>query len=352
MSPRTFLILLAATLIAVAAAAGAVLTRPGDVAEARRGQPVLPGLLDTVNDVHKVELVSDHGGALAFVRDGTAWKVANRNMYPASAEKLNALVVALARLTYLAPKTAKPELYSRLELGDPEQKGTKSVRVRLSDKGGRSMGELILGESRSVMEGSREGGIYFRVPGQAQAWLAAGAIEIGKPVFEWVDRALFQVPGKRIRRVKVTHPDGEVVEIEKRTPEDEHFTLKNLPAGKKVKNEFSVDGVASTIGEFLINDMAKPKDRPVDPAKAVRVVYETFDGLTVTALLEVQDVVKDGKSEKEYWVDVKVTGEGEAKAEADRLKARTDDWVYQVTDYRFQSIAKHLADLIEDDTGS
>ena len=54
MSAKNFLILLVATVLGVIAAAAAVITRPGDAAYANLGDPVVPGLIDNLNDVDTV----------------------------------------------------------------------------------------------------------------------------------------------------------------------------------------------------------------------------------------------------------------------------------------------------------
>lgn len=346
MSPRNFLILLAATVIAVACATVAVVTRPGDAAFARAGTPLFPGLLDAVNSVEKVQMNSAEGGTLTFQRKGTAWSIVERDGYPAKSDLINSMVVRIAQMNFVAPKTAKPELYSRLELGDPDKKDSKSLRVRLYGAGGAPLADLIVGRARAVMDGSSQGGTYVRFPGNAQTWIASGDLEIGRPISEWVDRSLFDVSEKRVKSIRITHPNGEVVHVFKDQAADPHYILDKVPAGKEVANEFSVDAVATTLGEFLMDDVAKRGAHKIDPAKATRVVYQTFDGLTVTALMQ-KFPGKDGAKD-EFWAELTVEGGKDVAEEVKRLKARTDPWVYRINDFRFDSIAKHMADLVKD----
>ena len=111
MSAKNFLILLVATVLGIVAAAAAVVTRPGDAVYANLGDPVVPGLIDNLNDVDTVRIESHEGGVLTFkrnVKDAGDWGIANRDMYPAKASQVNALALRVAELTYLAPKTATP----------------------------------------------------------------------------------------------------------------------------------------------------------------------------------------------------------------------------------------------------
>lgn len=357
MSTRNFLILLIAAVLGVIAAAVAVVTRPGDAVYANLGDPVVPGLIDTINEVDMVRVTSHEGGTLTFKRqaktdDGKAagWGIAERDMYPVKANLVNALALRVAQLTYLAPKTANPELFPRLDLGNPEAVGSKAVRLQLIAKSGRQMVDMVIGRARNALEGSAEGGTYFRVPGKDQAWLAKGSVEIGKLISEWIETDIFDIETKRIRRVQIDHADGDKLVIFKDQEADLDFVLDGVPDGMKVKSRFSVNGVASSIDDYKIMDVARRAKHPIDPAKATRAVYETFDGLTVTALIE--HPAGDAKgSDAQFWVVLDVTG-GEGTAEADALRARTTPWAFRISDYRFDAIAKRMADLVEDAGGS
>jgi len=66
----------------------------------------------------------------------------------------------------------------------------------------------------------------------------------------------------------------------------------------------------------------------------------------VTALIQLPDGDRKG-SDAEYWVALDVAG-GEGAAEADGLRARTGPWVFRISDYRYDAIAKRMKDLVED----
>ncbi|PIW27133.1 MAG: hypothetical protein COW30_11595 [Rhodospirillales bacterium CG15_BIG_FIL_POST_REV_8_21_14_020_66_15] len=359
MSARNFLILLVTAVLGVVAATAAVLTRPGDSDYANLGEPVFPGLIDTVNDVDKVRIESREGGVLTFQRRAKAtdakesgakeaggWGIVERDMYPVKATLVSALALRVAQLTYLAPKTANPDLFPRLDLGDPNAAGSKAVSLRLIAKDGRTMAELVIGTARSALEGSAEGGTYLRLPGKDQAWLAKGSVDVGKRMSEWIETDIFDIGTKRIRRVEISHADGEKLALFKDQETDPDFILEDVSDGMKVKSRFSVNGIAASIDDYKIMDVARREKHPIDPANATRVVYRTFDGLTVTALIQLPDGDRKG-SDAEYWVALDVAG-GEGAAEADGLRARTGPWVFRISDYRYDAIAKRMKDLVED----
>ncbi|MEK9672320.1 MAG: DUF4340 domain-containing protein [Rhodospirillaceae bacterium] len=361
MTARTFMVLLIATVAGVLVAAALVMTRPGDQVYANLGDLVVPGLIDRVNDVQSVRLESTEGGILTFKRNaaGKGWSIAERDGYPAKSGAVNSLIVRLAQLTYKAPKTAKPELLKRLELDDPGKVGSQSRRVTFAGKDGKVMADVIIGTARGVMEGATDGGAYFRFPGQTQAWAGRGGMQLDNQVFDWIERKLFDIETKRVKRVVIRHPDGDKVEMFKDQAGDANFVLADVPGDKKAKSEYVVNGVASTIGDFQVQDMAKRGKVTVDPAKAVHLTFETFDGLVITALIEAQKIHKGGKEEKIHWLDVQVArvdgasaSEGGAKKEFKTYKARTGDWVYEISDFRYDALAKRMSDLVEAAGGS
>lgn len=366
MSPRNFLILLVITVAAVAAAAVAVVIRPGDAVYANLGDPVVPGLIDNLNDLQSIRIESQSGGVLTFQRTdqdaadatGAKWGIVERDLYPVKTKQVNSLAVRVAELTYLAPKTATPELFSHLELQDPSAPGSKAIGLKMTGNDGSVMADMIIGKARSTLEGSAQGGTYFRKPGGERAWFAKGSVEIGKLISEWIETDIFDIKTKRIRRAEITYPDGDSLAIFKDKEEDLDFTLIGVPAGKKVKSRFAVNGFAATIDEYRIQDVARRDKHPIDPAKVTKVIYETFDGLKVTALIQLPE--EDDPSatpaarpsdNPEYWVALTVEG-GEGTAEADDLRARTAPWVFRISDYRYDAIAKRKSDMVEDAGGS
>ena len=357
MTARAFMILLIATFLGVAAAAAAVLTRPGDDAYANLGDPVVPGLIDRVNAVAKIRIESQEGGVLTFQRlkDAKSWGIVERDMYPAEANKLSSLALRVAQLTYLAPKTTKPELFGRLELGDPTKKGTQSTALKLLDKGGKALADLVIGKARGAIEGSTHGGAYFRIAGENQTWVGRGNMEVDRLVFDWINRHLFDIKTKRIQSVEIVHPDGEKIHIFKDQAEDADFVLADVPGDRKIIDRFKVNGLASAIGDYQVLDLVKRGKQPKGGTLGARLTYQTFDGLTITVQQSSHQVKVDGEMEAEHWIDVRVSGDGatgDTATELARLKARTDDWVYKISDFRHDSLAKRMKDLTEAAKGS
>src|SRR5207253_4243403 len=205
MQPRGLILLAAATLVLVALAVAALATGDRTVSRAAPGETALPVLAGKLDQVALVGLKRS-ALELTFVRDGDGWLVAEKGNYPAAAGKVRQIVLGMADLAFVEPKTQKADLYPRLELDDPGK--AKSTLVTLKDKSGAVLAELIIGKRRFDRLGAGNDGIYIRKPSDAQAWLARGSLEFSDQLASWLDRRVLDLPEKRIAKVTLTQPDG------------------------------------------------------------------------------------------------------------------------------------------------
>src|SRR5262249_50300288 len=182
----------------------AIATGDRTVSRAAPGEAALPSLAGKLGEAASLRLQRS-ALELTFVRDGDSWFVAEKGNYPAAA-KVRQIVLGMADLALVEPKTQKADLYPRLEVDDPG-KG-KSTLVTLKDKAGTPLAELIIGKRRYDRLGAGNDGIYVRKPGDTQAWLARGSLEFSHQLSSWLDRRVVDLPDKRIAKVTLAQPDG------------------------------------------------------------------------------------------------------------------------------------------------
>ena len=200
MQKRSLILLLAATVVAAALAIVALATGGPGVSRAGSDQSAFPGLGDKLGQVASVA-VERTGLNLTFVRDGDRWLVTQKGDYPADAGKVRRIVLALADMTLVEPKTRKPDLYPRLEVEDPG-KG-KSTLITLEDKSGAALARLIVGKRRYDRLGAGNDGVYVRKPGDPQSWLARGALDFSDDTANWLDRRIVDLPDSRVAKVSL-----------------------------------------------------------------------------------------------------------------------------------------------------
>ncbi len=128
--------------------------------------------------------------------------MAERNDYPADGRKLRQLLLGLAALTYVEPKTKEARNYSRLEVEDAGAKGSQSTLVTVSGAQGKLLGEIIAGKRVTDALGGGDDGVYVRKPDDAQSWLARGTLDLPDTP-GWLDPALLDLPGAGVKEVDI-----------------------------------------------------------------------------------------------------------------------------------------------------
>ncbi len=339
MQKRGLILPATATLVLVALALVAVTTGDRTVSHAAPGEAALPGLAGKLGEAASV-VVKRSGLELTFVRDGDGWLVVEKGNYPA-AGKVRQIVLGMADLALVEPKTQKADLYPRLEVDDPG-KG-KSTLVTLKDKSGAALAELIIGKRRFDRLGAGNDGIYIRKPGDAQAWLARGSLEFSDQLASWLDRRVLDLPEKRIAKVTLTQPDGARLVTTRPSP-DAQFTVEEAPDDVKFKSETATRQPAMALETLDLDDVKPAADMPMPDKDVFIASFVTFDGLTVDVRLFDRDSM--------HWIAVSATGTGSAEAEAKEIGGKVGRWIYAVPSYKATALKTKLSDLLEPAKGS
>jgi len=342
MQTRGALTLAAAAAISVVVAGITVFSGRSPAADPHVGKPVLPQVAPKLADIAKVVL-KHAASTITLVKEGNAWTVAEKSNYPADPQKMRKMLLALAQITYVEPKTAKAELYKRLELDDPGSAKSQSTEVQLYDAAGGAIGAVITGRRRVDELGGGNDGIYVRLPGDPQSWLARGNLDIDIDIVQWLDRRVIDIDDKRIKQAVLTGPDGVTLTINRDKVEDK-FALKELPQGRKLKSDTTLVEPATLLQGFDLTDVAAAKDLSFPANGFATGAYTTFDGLTIHA-----DVIKQGDKD---WMRLSADSDGseKAKSEAETLDKRWAGWVYGIPPYKAAAIRTKLADVLAPQT--
>ncbi len=238
-----FAVTLAAVIVAFLVARGGVAARTDPLV----GTHVLPQVASGLDGVARVALVTG-GVKTTLVRQGNDWTVEERGFYRADGDKMHKALLGLADLTYVEPKTRKPDLYPRLELDDADKPGAKSTLVTLSDAQGSLLGEIIAGKHSVDQLGGGNDGVYVRKPGDAQSWLARGSLDLSGGTADWLDKKLMDLPAAQVKSVALTQAGGGQLSFARQKPEDKFALAAPPPAGKKLKSDSALDEPAGALG--------------------------------------------------------------------------------------------------------
>ena len=388
MNTRTVTIMGAVTLILVGAALW--VSQHTDPVPPQTGHRIFPDLMAKINEVAAIR-VSATGRTFTIVREGESWNVKEKHQYPAHVGKIREALIGLGELTILEPKTRKPEFYEKLGVQDVDAEGASSTEVTLTDSAGTTLAKLIVGNQRPAKGDSGQDEVYVRKFGEPQTWLAVGTLSISTMADEWLDKNFLEVEPKRVRSLRISHPDATTLRVAKAKPDADDFTLVNLPTGTEVESQFAVNNIVSTVSSLSFEDVKPESEITFEEQSVVTAVFETFDGLEVTVTVlpkdekhyvkvsaafnndliwkpeseeganpeeqaeETREAEKAEEAEKEE-TDVptpetpEIKPEAEVKAEIEALNKRVGEWVYVIPEFRAETILKKPEALIKPST--
>ena len=351
---KGFLALLAVTALV---AVGAAFTLKREVPVPEAGALVFPGLLERVNEVVRVDVTSA-GETFTLQRAASGWVAPGRAGYRLDGDKVHNLVVGAAGLTRLQPKTARPERFAELGLRDPADEDSRAVGLQLMDAGGQGIAAIIVGERRPAKGDPTRTEYYVRVPGEERSWLVLGTLpdEAGEMV-DWLDRRVVRLDEPRIARVRVTHPDGEVVTAQRALPGAGDFSYAELPEGAELDGVWRINDLGRVLTDLELDEV-KVTETAGETAPGLEVVSETFDGLRVRMQVtgskqeplarlsaEFDDALVHDFADATPPPDLKSAEE--VRREVETLNARWSDWVYVLPGFKYDYVSRRQADMIK-----
>jgi hypothetical protein len=341
--PTTFLVLLAATAVSVVAAGYAVLWESRIQApKVAGGAPVFASLLAHANNVQSVTVASI-SGKVTIARKGDGWGLAEKDNYPVAADKLRQLVAGLADLRLLEAKTDQPDRHARLEVEDITAKDAKSKQVTLTDADGKPLAALIVGKQNYTSDLNGLRGIYVRKPGEVQAWLAQGSVDLPTAAVDWVDRTVVDIGEDKIQHLQFEPTGAPAVTVSKADKSAPDYTLAPLPEGKSADPD-AVKRLTEAFTAVSLDDVRADKD--TDKAvKAGAVEAATFDGLTLKAEL----LAMDGGT----WLRLKASAAdgSAAAAEAKTINDQVAGWLFKLPQFKAALLQPKIDDFLKKPEG-
>ena len=339
------------------------------------GGLLLPALGEDLDQVTRVIVTGAGNEPLATLQrdeDG-GWTIVEKAGYPADVEKVRQMLISLAEARIVEAKTANPELYDRLGVEAVENDAAGGVAVTLTGTG--SPVNVIVGDAEGTSQA------YVREADQAQSFLIDRNPDVGSDTTEWLATEILAIPGRRVARITVTHPDGEVVSVFKDDPEQSNYDVDAIPPDR----ELQYASIADVMGTVLANLRLQDVEPLTDTEVAVTMTeFLTFDGLAMTAesferddeawvafrveyRAPVDDSEPEASSREEAAGEPAATVEDSAEtadaslaesadsaldddmgveAEAQVLEQRLSGWRYRIANYQFDQMTRRMSDLL------
>ncbi len=359
MKTRSLAILFLLAGLSTASAVAAVWHRQQLINPPKIPASLFPALSAKVNQVTTIAVITP-GDTFTIQKSGkSSWTIPEKDNYPVMFETVKQAVVGMSELKPIAAKTARPELYGKLNLDDP-RKGGKGTRIALRDKDAKEFAVLIIGKNKSTATESRVGWHYVRKEGGERAWLAAGRITVWDKSIRWLDGAMPIIERKRIRAVSSIDAKGNTVTVSRKEVHGRDFKLENVPSGRKVVYETAPNALGSALGFMSFDDVRTAKN--LDFSKpAHRTVFQLFDGLNITVAMIEEKKQKwwrftadyDKKRQRLDLVDKDtkkdIKNPEALTKEAETLNKRYGAWAYKLPKYKTDDLLTDIKKITMED---
>lgn len=338
MNPREFKILAAVTgaMLVLTVVAYAVFHRTAGHEYA--GKLWLEAL--DVNAVTRIDVRGpEPAEQVTLDRRPEGWGVAQRRHYPAQVGMIRRLLLDLSEAKLFERKTDDPEQHAQLGLGRIDESGAVGQRV-----------VLHFGDDRLVVRiGAKPSGrnaTYVRVADDDQAWLVDRTFAIPAEPRRWLEPTLMDIGMEGIERIRIEHPDGEVVEGRRTADDGEvRFEMLRMPAGRSLKNAFILNRAAGSIASLSLEDVMPAEQARKHLLKAPRITYTMRSGYVLEAQLFAVDIARYAR----FAVRVQEEAGDEVRAEAERLAAHVRDWAFRIPSFAYDSMALRWSDILEEE---
>lgn len=328
MDKKTFrtLAIVAAAMVVLAIAS--VLMRSSPTETAGGNERFFPGLLDAANTVEMLAVADKRESLTIELKDGQ-WRLAERSGYPVRSDKIRAVILGLADLRTLEPKTSRKDQYSLLGVEDPGGKEASSKEITLFGAKGQKLASAIVGRPKFDLGGG-ERGLYIRRSGEEQAWLARGQVDLAVNAADWLEREIVHVAEDRVASVTIRQPGGETLTASRTAATDKNLSIE----GVILRREDILADLLNGLSHLMLDDVRKADELEIADEYLTKVEARTFDGLTVR--------FKFGKLLDETWAWFDAEGNGEEGA---KLSARLKPWVFRIPTFKADRFSRKVDDV-------
>jgi hypothetical protein len=307
-----------------------VVENTDDSSSFSQGGLLLPGFAEQANKVRRVSIIQADTDTLTMHNDSGQWVLAARDNYAVDVSKLRALIIALADANIVEEKTSNPELYEKLGVDDPEDGGSGT---KVAVEGEEFSYSVILGESA---QGDYR---YARLADEQTSQLIDKNPSIADSAGDWLLPDLVDLESNRIRKVVITHEDGDTIVVEKSSEDLTDFTVLDIPQGRELSYSTVGNGIAGALRDLKFDDVRKA----TESAPGTSVVFETWDGQQVTAVVSTEG--------DESWVAFSAVDEAETSSDSADTAAEINDrlsgWQYRLPEHKKNLLTRRWEDILK-----
>ncbi len=318
-----------------------------------RTEPDAPAyLIQGLNSAHIGSIVLGVGeDAVTLKRQGGRFVVSNKDNYPAKTSEISKLITACLDVRIGELYTDDPANHK--DLGVAEENAGTVVKFFKPDS------SLLTGVVIAEVGGEKQR-TYVRLASSDKVYMAPPPLPIRDSAMHYIDTELIAVKRESIESVTVVSPDDEYT---LKVKEDgEGLVLENMPVGKKLKSN-EADRVFTALTNLRFSDVKKKSAESEKLTFDRQFVCRLKDSTVYTVMIAQRDAktyvsCKADFTDERPAKDRRVESEEELKEKEAKLLAwdrakefsvKHQGWIYEIADWKAESLTTKLSDLIEDD---
>lgn len=299
---------------------------------------LLPQLKQQLTDVAKIQIDSvDEPVVLENQND--SWIVASKQGYPADTNSIRQLIYGIADLKIVEVKTADKSLLSKIGL---TQDSDDAVRVRLLDKGGKTIGDILFGKSQPSFSGQGQDWFVRKFDGP-QSWLVTGELSLNTSAYQWLGKSVLSMNSNDVREV-VLNANSEDSLVVFKSDETQSFELQGKKDGEEL-DAYKLDEIVDAASSIQLDDV---RLKTADQANSgmAEIQLKTKNGL---------DIVITVTDSENGWISLLAESGMDHQPVAEQitnLNKQWSAWEFQIPGYKLDTLLQKKQDLIVESDSS
>lgn len=232
-----------------------------------------------VNQVAEVT-IADAENHTTLVKGEKIWQVEERSGYPADFEQLRDTVIKLSRLKIGRSFSGDAESLARLSLLPPSASdaSARGTRITLKDASGKTVADLILGQTRSTENGGGKGQYLKKADGETVFLVDASFRFLKTAPNEWLQKEILNIKADAVQSITCYAGKGrKPVYTLTRPAKGKAAELTPIPEGRSADAN-RIDQVMEALAPLNMEDVQSAGDSPAADSEGPRLVYRLFDG--------------------------------------------------------------------------
>lgn len=310
--------------------------------------------LKILNQIAEINVANNQEN-FSIKRNEDIWYLPNLANYPVPLDKIKKLIVGVAQLETIEPKTKNPNLHGTLGLNNIDAESDSANFISLINVDNDSVANILVGKDSKFGKETR----YVRKPNENQSWLVWRNFDVPKNEIDWLDESLFKIERWRTADIEIIHPRDEKVLIQRDSYAEQYFKIQNLNEDTLPMNPYVGNQIGSVLEQLGLVDIKYRSDITFSD-QAVRVTYTTFDGLKISIVTELIDgfnwatfdITYDDSLRRELPKDGPINvglpdmlSIDEVKEDALKLNMKLDKWAFSLKNIVHQRFNTKLKDI-------